>query len=57
MLVSGKRCSEGVWGQFHVQVESPGGKLGTVASTQGMAAESRLELRRGHNVRTGASSG
>ena len=47
----------GVWGQFHGQVESPGGQLGIVASTPVMAAESRVELRRGHNVRTGASSG
>ena len=29
----GKRCSEGVWAQFHVRVESPGGQLGIVAST------------------------
>ena len=41
-----------------MQVESPGGpELGIVASTPVMAAESRVELRRGHNVRTGASSG
>ena len=33
----GKRCSEGVWGQFHAQVESPGGQLGIVALTPGMA--------------------
>ena len=26
----GKRCSEGVWAQFHVRVESPGGQLGIV---------------------------
>ena len=53
----GKRCSEGVWGQFHAQVESPGRQLGIVALTPVMAAESRVALRRGHNVRTGASSG
>ena len=53
----GKRSSEGVWGQFHAQVESPGGQLGIVALAPVMAAESRVELRRGHNVRTGASSG
>ena len=43
MLILGKevfrRCY--VWGQFHVQVESPGGQLG-VALTPVMAAESQV---------------
>ena len=33
-----------------MQVESPGGQLGIVASTPVMAAEWRVELRRGHSV-------
>ena len=33
------------------------GQLGIVALTPVMAAELRVELCRGHNVRTGASSG
>ena len=44
-------------GQFHAQVESQRGQLGNVALTPVTAAESRGELRRDHNVQTGASSG
>ena len=58
MLVFGERGVQKVFGRsFHVRVESPGGQLGIVTSTPVTAAEWRVELRRGHNVRTGASSG
>ena len=58
MLVLGKEGVQKVfWGSFMCKLKAQEGSLGIVASTPVMAAEWRVELRRGHNVRTGASSG